>query len=273
MAARLWHVAGPLVVITLAWGVVMTPSIRAADVGFIESFSLAKDRTASLKQLIPGTEDFYYYHGLHYLNTEQYETFVEQTRPWLERFGQTPRLTELQTRHRLLTYDQDPKKTLEFIRTKLGLSFYHQRELFGVPPDLPTKLDPKAIARDALRTHSLARWQNLDNFEDPALDWLAGLELTWEKRRHLLQRLTRPDVVNLPTLVAEDMKEPHPQGFGAYPVHGLMTLSQLEDLLKLKPELLNQTPFVTVYLPKLHPGADDDWKRDRTSTKAYLDRL
>ena len=65
-------------------------------------------------------------------------------------------------------------------------------------------------------------------------------------------------MTNLPTLVADDMTEPHPQGFGAYPVHGLMTLAQLEDLLKLKPELLNQTAFVTVYLPKLHPGADDD---------------
>ncbi len=273
MTPRLLHLAGPLVVAMLALGVVMTPSTRAADVGFIESFSLAKDRTASLKQLIPGTEDFYYYHGLHALNTEQYETFVEQTRPWLERFGQTPRLTELQTRHRLLTYDQDPKKTLEFIRAKLGLSFYHERELFGVPPNLPTKLDPKTIARDTLRTHSIARWQNLDNFEDSALDWLAGLELPWEKRRHLLQRLTRPDIANLPKLVAEDMKEPHPQGFGAYPIHSLMTLTQLEDLLKLKPELLNQTPFVNAYVPKLHPGADDDWKRDRTLTKTYLERL
>ena len=143
MTARLWQVAGPVVVATLALGVVMTPSTRAADVGFIEAFALAKDRTASLKHRVPGTEDFYYYHGLHALNTEQYETFVEQTRPWLERFGQTPRLTELQTRHLLLTYDKDPKKTLETIRTKLGLNFYHQRELFGVPPDLPTKLDPQ----------------------------------------------------------------------------------------------------------------------------------
>ena len=174
MTARLWQVAGPVVVATLALGVVMTPSTRAADVGFIEAFALAKDRTASLKHLVPGTEDFYYYHGLHALNTEQDETFVGQTRPWRERFGQTPRLTELQTRHRLLTFDQNPKKTLDYVRAKLGVRFDHQRERFGVPPDLPTQPDPQAISRATLRTHSLARWQNLDNFEDVALDWVAG---------------------------------------------------------------------------------------------------
>ena len=33
--------------------------MMAGDIGFIETFSLAKDRNASLKQLIPGSEDYY----------------------------------------------------------------------------------------------------------------------------------------------------------------------------------------------------------------------
>src|SRR5882724_11266537 len=80
----------------------------ADDVGYVEDFALAKDRTTALAQLIPGTEDYYYYHCLHYLNTEQYAKVRELTRPWLSRFGQTPRLTEIQTRHALLTYTQNP---------------------------------------------------------------------------------------------------------------------------------------------------------------------
>ena len=74
----------------------------AGDVGFIEDFALAKDRAAALKQLIPGTEDYYYYHALHALNTEQFERVEQYARPWLERFGQTPRYVEVQVFRALL---------------------------------------------------------------------------------------------------------------------------------------------------------------------------
>ena len=36
------------------------------ELGFIEQFSLNEDRTGPLKQLIPGTEDYYYYHCIHF---------------------------------------------------------------------------------------------------------------------------------------------------------------------------------------------------------------
>ncbi|MFN9373372.1 MAG: hypothetical protein ACK6D3_15930 [Planctomycetaceae bacterium] len=41
------------------------------EIGFVEDYVLARDRTAALQQLIPGTEDHYYYHALHFLSTEQ----------------------------------------------------------------------------------------------------------------------------------------------------------------------------------------------------------
>jgi hypothetical protein len=34
-------------------------AVRAGEAGFVEDFSLATDRDAALKQLIPGTEDYY----------------------------------------------------------------------------------------------------------------------------------------------------------------------------------------------------------------------
>ena len=46
---------------------------RAGDIGFIEDFSLAADRAVPLKQLIPGTEDYYYFHALHYQNTGRFD--------------------------------------------------------------------------------------------------------------------------------------------------------------------------------------------------------
>jgi hypothetical protein len=244
---------------------------RAVD--FIEDFSLAKDRSGSLKQLIPGTEDYYYYHCLHYLNSEQFEKAEELTKPWLQRLGQTPRLTEIQTRYALLTYSRNPEKSLNFLRTHLNLHFDHQKSLGGAAPNLPTSLDPKLISRETLRAHSLKQWQNLDNFENSAFDWLAEENLNWERRRNLLQRLTLPDLPNLPKLIADDLQSPHPQDFGAFPIHRQMTLVQLEELLRLRPELLNHGFLVQTWIGKLQPGADADWRHEPALTRAYLDRL
>jgi hypothetical protein len=245
----------------------------AADVGYVEDFALAKDRGASLTKLIPGTEDYYYYHALHYLNTEQFEKAEALTKPWLERFGQTPRLTEIQTRDALLSFERNPQRAIDYLRNRLNLRFDHQKAQAGGAPHLPTALDQKRIARPALLADSLIRWKNLDNFEDSALDWLAAEKLDWERRRNLLQRLQRPDIPNLPELLVEDFKAPHPGDFGSLAIHRQMTLDQLAELLKLRPELLNQTVFVQTWLTKLQPGADEDWRHEPALTKAYLDRL
>ncbi|MFM7149665.1 MAG: hypothetical protein ACKO23_07470, partial [Gemmataceae bacterium] len=246
---------------------------EGGDIGFIEDFALARDRSEALKQLIPGTEDYYYYFCLHYLNSGQYAKAEQLTKPWLERFGQTQRLVEIQTRHALLAYEKDPKRTLAYLKDRLGLRFDHQKEILGAAPNLPTALDPKRIARATLLADSLRRWNNLDNFEDSAFDWLSSEDLKWERRRNLLQRLQRPDVPDLVSLIVEDLKAPHAPEFGSYPVHRQLTLSQLEELVKLQPDLLNKTAFVQAYLVKLQPGADEDWRRDRKLTEAYLDRL
>jgi hypothetical protein len=259
--------------IGLAAGLILACASVAGEVGFIEDFALAKDRATSLRQLIPGTEDYYYYHCLHYLNTEQFEKAEQFTKPWLERLGQTARLTEIQTRHALLTYERNPERSLGYLKNHLGLLFNHQKVVPGAVPNLPTTLDPKRISRDTLKAYSFATWQNLDNFEDAALDWLATENLNAERRRNLLQRLARPDVQNLPKLIAEDLLTPNAQPFGAFPIHRQLTQAQLPELLRLRPDLLNQTAFVETWISKLHPGADADWRHDPEVMRAYLERL
>src|SRR6201997_1744374 len=128
------------ILISLAWAIFMVSTAPAGDVEFVEDFALPRDRAASLRQLIPGTEDYYYYHCLHFLNTEQFEKAEELTKPWLQRFGQTPRLTEIQTRHALLTYERNPERTLTYLRRHLGLQFNHQKIVLGAAPNLPTTL-------------------------------------------------------------------------------------------------------------------------------------
>ena len=136
----------------------------AGEIGFIEEFTFAKDRTEALKRLIPGTEEYYYFHALHYLNTSQFEKVEPLIKPWLERFGKTPSLTEIQTRRALLSYDADTQKSLAYLRTQLGLNFNHQKEIIGKAPNLPTALDAGIIDREKLLVESLSRSQNLENF-------------------------------------------------------------------------------------------------------------
>lgn len=259
--------------LTLAAFLWMAFLAQAGEIGFIEDFSFAKDRTEALKKLIPGTEDYYYYHALHYLNTSQFGKVEPLIKPWLERFGQTPRLHEIQTRRALLAYDADGRKSLDYLRNHLGLNFNHQKETVGAVPNLPTMLDAQRIARATLLADSLARWQNLDNLEDSALDWLEASRLDAQKLRNYLQRLKRPDITNLPALVEQDFKNPNPVPFGAYPIHQSLTMAQLFELQKLRPALLNQTAFVNAWLSRLQPDADSNWRRNPAEARIYLENL
>jgi len=260
----------------LALGILLylTPTTtRAADIGYVEDFALAKNRAEALKQLIPGTEDYYYYHALHALNTGNHDAAIANFKPWIERHGHTARVTEIQVRHALLTYEKNPRASLDFITGHLGLSFNHAREVIGAVPQYPTVLDQNVISRERLKGSSFGRWSNLDNFEDGALDWLADEKLDYGRRRHLIQRLQRPDLPNLPKLIHDDLNSEHPSPFGTFGVHMMLSQKQLDELLKLRPNLINDGNFVNAYISKLCPGADSDWKRDRAIAKEYLAKL
>ena len=271
--ASTWLAGGFLAL--LGGGLVLTPTASAADVGYAEDFALAKDRAAALAQLIPGTEDYYYYHALHRLNTGQLDKLGELIDPWSKRLGGSARRNEILLRRALLNFEKDPKGSLEYVRSRLNLHFNHQKETVGAAPNLPTALDPKLISRDTLEEWSLSRSaERLDNFEDIGIDRLARSHvLSAAQRRALLQRLQRPDVADLPKLIDADFRTKDAVPFGNYPIHTLLTTAQMDELAKLNPGVLNSLAFVRAYAAKLQPGADDDWKRDEKLTAAYLDRL
>ncbi|MGY8771468.1 MAG: hypothetical protein ACKVH8_23895, partial [Pirellulales bacterium] len=175
----------------------LSHSTLAGEIDFIESFSLSKDRTVPLKQLIPGTEDYYYYHCLHYQNTEQFDKVDSMLKDWIKRYRYTARVNEIRNRQALLTYSKDPKASLEFIRQQLGLNFNHQRIVLDRKPNLPTELNQALISRKTHSERALRRYtNNLQGFEDRSLDWVIATPLNAEQRRDLLKRLVRPDYPN-----------------------------------------------------------------------------
>lgn len=247
----------------------------AGEIGFIEDFALAGDRGAAIKQLIPGTEDYYYYKCLHHEHAGRLDKIGPVLKLWIERHGRTSRVREIENRLALLTYRKDPKGTLRHLRRRLNLRFNHQREaLEGAAASLPTRLDPKLIGRETLTARALRQNSGTTGgFEQSALDWLIATGLRGDRRRDLLRRLERPDHDGLPGLIVDDLRHRYSGGFGSLEIHKKLLRSQLDELVKLKPDLLNQGNFVNVYLTKLRPDADVDWRTDRKAKKRYLARL
>lgn len=247
---------------------------NAEEIGFLEDFVLAKDRAAVLKQLVPGTDDHSYFHGLHYIQTQQFEKLEPLLTAWAQRSGETPRLLEIKTRYALATYDRNPQKTLEFLRNRFGLTFAHERITRQSDPDLPTSLDPNLISRSSfLKRANAITTDNVEQFEASSYDWLINSELTAAQRRSLLSVLSRPDHDKLLKLIIDDLNADRSSGFGSLPIHSRLLITQLEELVKAKPDLLNQQAFVNTYLTKLHPTEDEDWRNDHKLLEAYLDRL
>lgn len=255
-------------ILTTTW------ALHASEIDPVEAFALAKDRSEFLKTLIPGTESYYFYNCLHLLQTEKPDQCMELTKAWHARHGQTALLTEIQLRHAFGGYDKDPRKTIDYLSRHLGVRHEHQRVIPGSVPNLPTALDPKNIDLAVLTESALARANNhLDLFEDKALERLVSGKITPDQRRSLLRRLLRPDVPGLVRLILDDLSTNGAGPFGDMPIHGRLTLTQLEEMEKERPPLLNQQSFVLAVLARLRPGADDDWRRDNTLAGAYIDRM
>ena len=107
----------------------MLPLHAENEVGFIEKFALAPDREAVLAHLIPGSEEFYFFHALHYQSTAQAPKLAEIMEQWAKRFPDSPQRRIIENRAALLGYDADPQKTLKFLRDRLGLRFDHTQEV------------------------------------------------------------------------------------------------------------------------------------------------
>ena len=262
------------VILTLSIVCGGTVLAQAQEIGFIEDFSLAADREEALKQLIPGTEEYYYYTCLHLQNNGQFDRVDKLLADWIRRHNVTGLVREIQNRQALLTYEEQPQKTLAYLQKQLSLHFNHQRDTVDRAAQLPTELDPNLISRERLMQAALRRHRNsLNGFEDSALDWLAEESLDAARRRDLIKRLQRPDVAGLPQLVADDLDTKNSSGFGSFNVHRQMTKAQLDELLQIKTVLRNQTNFVNSYLAKLRPSPDVDWQNDMDEQRAYLNRL
>ncbi|MFO0912824.1 MAG: hypothetical protein U0795_07695 [Pirellulales bacterium] len=246
--------------------------VTGAEIGFVEHYVLGTDRADALRQLVPGTEEYYYFHALHYQVTGQLDQVQPLLDAWALRLGQTPRWALIDRRQRLLSYDQHSQQTLDYLRDQLGLRFDHAPPGAEADPGLPTSVDQERLSREVLRQQA-ARQVNLQGFEDSALWWLVEGPLTPDQRRELLQRWRGPIHPRLLDVLAEDLRDPQSPRFGGYPVHQQLLLDHLDRLAGQFPELLSNDTFVRGYLQRLKPGPDEDTTADLAARQRHLDRM
>ena len=245
---------------------------RANDLGFVEKFALATDREEALKLLIPGTRDYYYFHTL-YAQTQNKRGEVQRLLGlWVKRHGRTSRVREIQNRQALLDYDANPAAALKHLQRELSLAFNHSRIIEGQKPKHPTALDPKLISYEAFRTRAFISG-DLSGVEDRGLEKLDAANLNPTRLRHLLSRLRRPDLPNLPSLIVKDLRNKYSRGFGSHTIHRQLTRTQMDELLQLDPKLLLNNSFVHAYLTKLAPSDDVDTRLNPIERGKHLNRI
>jgi hypothetical protein len=257
-------------------GLAMVLGGNAQEIGYSETFSLADDREAALKELVPGTDDYYYYHALHAQNSKDAKRFKDVIDRWSRaRNGNvTDGARELLNRQALLDYSRDPQKTIDYLRRELSLHYGHARKTGENASDAPTVLDNNCISVKSLLQRALS-WDpdSLSRIEDDGLEVAAGQKINEPQRRNLLSRLKRPDYPGVVDLIIADLKYRDSRGFGSLPIHSLLTRAQLDELLRKMPALRNETEFVTAFLSKLAPENEVNLDTDTAAREAYYDRI
>jgi len=247
--------------------------IDANEIGFIEDFSLAKDRKDALQQLIPGTSDYYYYNCLYHQHMKEFDQADRLLKQWIKREGYTGQVREILNRQALLRYHEFPTKSLKYIQDELNLYFNHQKEMDTHVKKHSSRLNQNTISINTLKKQAFSRYRDLSGFEDAGLDILNPDKLTLDHLRYYLKRLKRPDIKGLAKLVIRDLESPHSSGFGAYHIHNLMFKNQLDECLKYFPGLIDNSDFINEYIRKLTPADNIDLHHDLDEKKAYLLRL
>ena len=245
------------------------------EIGFIEKFALAADRESVLSQLIPGSEDFYFFHALHYQNKRDTAKLKATLAQWAKRFPDSAQRKIIENREALLDYDAHPAATLKFLRDRLHPELDHERDSREQKPDLPDTLDPKLIAREAFIHEALDDSDDLDKCSAGALESFVidKTPLKPAQLRSLLSKLERPDLPGLVPLILKDLKSKESEGFGEFEIHKALLPEQLDELVARMPALLNDEKFVFTRLRKLAPGADTDLENDPAEHEAWLDRV
>ncbi len=241
-------------------------------VGTIEKFALAEDRRLVLEQMIPGTEEFFYFQALHFQNEKQLAEARAILEAWRAKLGESQQVQHMFARQQLLEYATHPQQTLAYLKQQLALSLAHAPPARDRAAQLPAHLDNAQLDLELLIDQSLASTPSLSGIHTDALPLLVGRPLSVPQLRALLARLQRADLAGLVEKIVSELSLKDSAGFGWAGVHALLTLDQLQEMQRLQPQLLESDNFVRALTARLAPPAGTSLS-EPAELRTYLERL
>ena len=245
------------------------PADLTKELAFMETFAWG-DRESALKELVPDTEDYYYYHCLHYQLTNDRAAFHKTLDAWVNFNNRNwnARMYEMRRRQQLIEFDQNPNETWKFIRNDAGLNFNHRPRNEQRTPNYPSSVDPDRYTLEAFLQQAQQRDGLLNDLTDRGLVIALSEDPNPDHRRAFLGQLQRPDIPGLVDLILADLDYKDSRGFGQHRIHSLLTREQLEALGQRKPDLLRSQAYVTERLARIQPP-DVDLSHDHPAAIAY----
>jgi len=245
---------------------------QAEEIGFIETFALARDRAEVLPQLIPDTEDYFYYHVLFYQSVGKVADAQAMLSRWVDKLGWSDLARRMESRQMMLNYSTNREQTVQYLISQLNVNLSHTPPQRDRAASMSTKLDASLVDYANVLKRVIEEDRNLTNIEDIALlDVVSHLQGI-EDLRAWLSRLRRVDIAGLGELIVKELGTQGSAGFGWAAIHWQLTLAQLQELGKAMPELYGNDRFVQVYLQRLKPDGDVSLD-DRAVMREYLQRL
>ncbi|MEO0480402.1 MAG: hypothetical protein AAF196_13050 [Planctomycetota bacterium] len=249
--------------------------LAAQDVprSFLERFVLSQDRTAALEELTPGTDTYDYFRCLDLQHRGELAPVDRVLADWRRRDGETSLYWRIRDRQSVLRLGGDTSAAIRALEERLSIEHDDEPVLPGVRESVPTSLDPEFISRAALTQRALdLRSRSVSGVRTGALVTLASRNLGPARIADLLQRLDEADFPGLTTLVLGDLDNPR-VSFGDRKIHQRLTLAQLGELVAAKPELLDDSDFITGWLLRLLPAETTDWRREPEMRLQVLEGL
>jgi len=242
------------------------------DLEILEALALSADRSAALAQLLPGSEDHDYFHCLHAQQRGDLDAADRILATWPDRHGDNVGYRRLTLRQLMYRVMREPERAADDLRDRLGVSHWHEAEVAAIDPSRATRLAPGTFDGAAFLARALESSPDLSQVTDEGIYELLGANLDPTRRHVVLDRIRHTPAPPLVGLIAADLGERGHQ-FGGSRIHAELTLDQLNELARKRPELQTHRAWIEAVVRRMRPPASIDLALDRDAREAYLVEL
>lgn len=244
----------------------------AMEVGWVEDYVLSQDRQAALGQLSPGSEEHRYWSCITLQHAGKLDEVDRVLADWRKQHRHSDLAQRIELRQAALRLGQDQGQALTVLCNTFSNGHHHQQPEREVTSHRPTMLDAQLLSWEQVKARG-HQYSDLRGFSDAALERLFVEGGATGELRHLLDRLHHANHDGIERAIVTELKQRDSAGFGHLKVHGLLTIQQLEQCLRLLPSLRDDEQFITAWLRRLLPAAGVDLERNPVEHRAWLERV